>query len=232
MNRRQLLCSGVAAAVSSSITRNAMADAQKPNARPVQNLSTIAGSAGISSLQIHARDHGAVGDGNTLNTVKLQEALDRCYVLGGGEVVLPAGRYLTGGLSLRSNVTLRLGKDAILLGSDNLGHYRVGQVRWEGKWIPGYLGLIHAIDAKNIAIVGEGRIEGNVAVSGRPSQENPLRRPALIEPIGCDGVRLEGFSTHYAHMWSRWRHPQFRLQLLSQPIHGPTEPTAQALTRN
>ncbi len=115
---------------------------------------------------------------------------------------MPAGRYLTGSLILRSNTTLRLAKDAVLLGSPDLEHYRVGQVRWEGKWIPGYFGLIHAVDARNIAIAGEGRIEGNIAVAGRPTKDNPLRRPALIEPIGCTGVLLEGFSTLYAHMWS------------------------------
>jgi polygalacturonase len=203
MNRRQLLCSSVAAAVCSTIARDAIARAQQPNARSVEKpASTIPGDAGISSLRINARDHGAIGDGTTLNTAMLQEALDRCNVLGGGEVVIPAGRYLTGSLSLRSNVTLRLEKDALLLGSDDFTHYRKGQVRWEGKWIPGYLGLIHAIDAENIAIVGDGRIEGNIAVAGRPSKDNPLRRPALIEPIGCDGVHLEGFSTLYAHMWS------------------------------
>lgn len=156
----------------------------------------------MPSLRINVREYGAVGDGVALETAKLQDALDRCNILGGGEVVVPAGRYLTGSLSLRSNVTLRLEKNAVLLGSADIAHYRVGQVRWEGKWIPGYLGLIHAIDARNISIVGEGQIEGNIAVAGRPSKDNPLRRPALIEPIGCDGVQLDGFSTLYAHMWS------------------------------
>jgi polygalacturonase len=192
MNRRQLLCSGVAASISASIARNAMAYTQKPNARPAEK----------TMLRINARDYGATGDGVTLDTAKLQGALDRCNILGGGEIVIPAGRYLTGSLSLRSNVTLRLEKDAVLQGSPDFSHYRLGQVRWEGKWIPGYLGLIHAIGARDIAIVGEGHIEGNIAVAGRPSKDNPLRRPALIEPIECDGVHLESFSTLYSHMWS------------------------------
>ena len=201
MNRRQLLCSGVAAALSSSIARNATAQDGKSVAGLGENPAST-GAGRVSPVRINASDCGAVGDGIVLNTAKLQEAVNRCNVLGGGEVVVPAGRYLTGGLSLRSNVTLRLEKGAVLLGSADFADYRVGQVRWEGKWISGYLGLIHAIDAKNVAIVGEGHIEGNVAVAGRPSRDNPLRRPALIEPIGCEGVHLEGFSTQYAHMWS------------------------------
>jgi polygalacturonase len=208
MNHRQLLGSGVAAAVSSAIARSPMCHAQSSKGHAAEEPGPrIAEVPGVSSLRINVRDHGATGDGITLDTAKLQEAIDRCNILGGGDVVLPAGRYLTGSLSLRSNVSLRLEKGAILLGSADLADYRVGQVRWEGKWIPGYLGLVHAIDASNIVIAGEGHIEGNVAVAGRPSKDNPLRRPALIEPIGCDGVHLEGFSTQYAHMWSI--HPTF-----------------------
>ncbi len=201
MNRRELLYGGMAAATCYGI-RNEVARGQRSNASCKTGASSTATAVTGSLLRINVLDHGVVGDGVTLNTARLQEALDRCNVLGGGEVVIPAGRYLTGSLSLRSNVTLRLERDAVLSGSGDLGHYQVGQVRWEGKWIPGYLGLLYARDARNIAIVGDGRIEGNVAVAGRPTKDNPLRRPALIEPIGCDGVRLEDFSTLYAHMWS------------------------------
>lgn len=196
MNRRQLLSSGVAAILSSSIARSQKAQLA------AESTPGFAGVPAMSSFRINVRDYGAAGDGITLDTAKLQQAIDRCNIFGGGEVVIPAGRYLTGSLSLRSSVSLRLEKDAVLLGSDKLADYRVGQVRWEGKWIPGHLGLIYAIDASDVAIVGEGHIEGNVSVAGRPSKDNPLRRPALIEPIGCSHVRLEGFSTQYAHMWS------------------------------
>ncbi|WP_213806127.1 glycoside hydrolase family 28 protein [Granulicella sp. dw_53] len=154
------------------------------------------------SLQLNVRDFGAVGDGVTLDTTSLQRTIDRANVLGGGDVLVPAGRYLTGGISLRSNVTLRFEPGAVLLGAPDLAHYEVAQVRWEGKWIAGYTALIHALDANHIAVIGPGTIEGNVAVAGRPTKENPLRRPALIEFINCDDVHMEGFSTLYQHMWS------------------------------
>lgn len=154
------------------------------------------------TLQLNVSDFGAKGDGTALDTAALQSALDRCNVLGGGEVLLPVGRYRTGSLALHSNVTLRLDSGAVIVGSPDLSHYTVAQVRWEGKWIPGYTALLHALDARNVAIVGSGSIEGNPAVGGRPTAANPLRRPALIEFIGCDGVHLEGFSTSYQHMWS------------------------------
>lgn len=145
-------------------------------------------------LTLNVRDFGAKGDGVTKDTAALQQAIDRCWVLGGGEVVAPAGNYLTGALALRSNTLLRLEKDAVILGSPELADYPVSQVRWEGKWIPGHLGLIYALDAEHTGVAGPGRIVANKAVGGRPNRQNPLRHPAMIEPIGCRDVRFEDFT--------------------------------------
>src|SRR3984885_2168160 len=130
-----------------------------------QSTSSLAAAAGIvrmaqaathskpaapkTPLTLNARDFGAKGDGSTKDTSALQQAIDRCSVLGGGEVLIPAGNYLTGALALRSNTLLRLAKDATILGSPDLADYPVSQVRWEGKWIHGHLGLIYALDASH-----------------------------------------------------------------------------------
>lgn len=156
----------------------------------------------IPPLQLRVTDFGAVGDGVTKNTTALQEALDRCAMLGGGEVMLPAGRFLTGTIFLRSNTRLALAADAELLGSGELADYPVSQVRWEGKWIKGHCSLIHAVDAENIAVVGPGKITGNSDVGGMPRPDYPLRHPALIEPVNCHVALFDGFSTSYDHMWN------------------------------
>src|SRR5262245_3417594 len=54
------------------------------------------------------RDYGAKGDGVTLNTVAINRALDACASTGGGQVLIPSGRYLSGTLHLRSHITLFL----------------------------------------------------------------------------------------------------------------------------
>ncbi|MGI4871265.1 MAG: glycoside hydrolase family 28 protein [Janthinobacterium lividum] len=159
------------------------------------------------ALRLSVRDFGATGDGITKDTAALQQALDRCWVLGGGEVLVPAGTYLTGAIALRSQVLLRLEKDAILLGSPDLADYPVQQVRWEGKWVPGHLGLVYSLDAHATGVVGPGSIRGGPGLGGRPTPERPLRRPALIEPIGCTDLRFEDFATDYALMWSL--HPTY-----------------------
>ena len=87
---------------------------------------TRAGAAGRPreaerrGVVLDLRDFGAKGDGATKDTGALQQALERCGVLGGGEVVVPAGSYLTGAVALRSGTTLRLDKDAVLVGPGGL----------------------------------------------------------------------------------------------------------------
>jgi polygalacturonase len=115
---------------------------------------------------------------------------------------MPPGGYLTGALALRTNTLLRLDAQASVLGSPDLADYPVTQVRWEGKWIPGRAGLIYAIGAAHIGVSGPGKVVGNTAVGGRPTPGDPLRRPALVEPIGCTGVLLDGFSATQGRMWT------------------------------
>jgi polygalacturonase len=155
-----------------------------------------------SKLVLNVRDFGATGDGKTKDTIALQQAIDRCFVLGGGEVLVPPGEYFTGAIALKSNTILRLDKEAAIIGSPDFEDYPISQLRWEGKWIKSHVSLIYAFDADNIGIVGPGKIVGNTALGGRPNATNPLRHPALIEPVGCNNIRLEDFHTSYYLMWS------------------------------
>ena len=156
------------------------------------------GCASVSRAPFNVRAFGATGDGKTKDTAAFQKALDACAAAGGGEVVVPAGDYLIGSIELKSKTTLRLEKDAKLLGSPDLADYPVIKVRWEGRWIDGHRALISAIKAEHIAVVGPGHIAGNPALGGRQMP----RRPAVIEPIDCRDVRLEGFSASQQRMWT------------------------------
>src|ERR1700750_2642263 len=74
--------------------------------------------------QISAKDYpaslfGINSDGITLNTRSIQAAIDYISVNGGGRLVFYVGRYLSGSIHLKSNVTLQLEEGAVLIGSLN-----------------------------------------------------------------------------------------------------------------
>lgn len=153
-------------------------------------------------LILNVMDFGAKADGITKDSLAIQQAIDRCSVLGGGEVLFPKGNYFTGAIALKSKVLLRLEKEAVIMGSPDFADYPVSQVRWEGKWIKGHVGLIYGFNVQDSGIAGPGKVAGNHALGGRPNAKYPLRHPALIEPINCSNLRFEDFSTDYYLMWS------------------------------
>jgi len=153
-------------------------------------------------VEVNVKDLGATGDGKTKDTVSLQLAIERCSSLGGGEVVVPAGDYLTGALALRSNVVLRIEDGATLNGSPDMTDYPYAQVRWEGHWMKGYIGFINARDAENIGILGPGKIVASPKIQGRLERSTGVRLPALLEFVNCKNVNVENCYTQQAGMWS------------------------------
>jgi hypothetical protein len=104
---------------------------------------------------VHA--YGAKGDGITKDTEALNAAIRDCHSRGGGTVVLSAGTYRSGTVRLLDNITLKLEPGSVLLGSDDLADYSHLARSSEER----DTALIVAENAHNIAIVGEGTIDGN-----------------------------------------------------------------------
>ena len=116
----------------------------------------------IAATDYNVLHQGAVGDGKTLNTQSLQSAIDALHAKGGGQLYFPAGRYMTGSLQLKSNVTLYLEKEAVLLGSTSPYDYPGFSTEKELKVNNDHFdqALIYAEGAENIGITGEGCIDG------------------------------------------------------------------------
>lgn len=94
-------------------------------------------------------------------TKALQKAIDKCSAKGGGRVVIPKGEYLTGPITLKSNVNLHIEEGAVLKFSNNPADYKPFVVtRWEGMDCINYRPLIYAFGEKNIAITGKGILDG------------------------------------------------------------------------
>ena len=177
-------------------------------------------------MKINIRDLGA-NESGTLQTKIIQKAIDECFFNDGGEVIIPEGNFLTGGIRLRSNVTLHLLENAKLIGSrdpeDYFEHFNdtlepfepeilskerrasnqgiiVDYDKHGGRW---YNALIRAYKAENIKIIGEkgSQIDGMDCYD--EMGEEQYRGPHAISLIKCSNVYLSGYeiinSSNWAH---------------------------------
>ena len=144
---------------------------------------------------------GVIGDGATLNTGSLQKAIDKCSADGGCTLHFPAGRYLTGTIQIKNGVTLRLAKDAILLGSTDAADYRNLDPFTDGSGNPMGYALIVAVDAANVGIDGEGTIDGQSPQL--KAKQNPyLMRPFLVRWVRCSNVTVKGVRLTNPGAWT------------------------------
>ena len=105
--------------------------------------------------------YGAKPDGSTLNTKSINDAITASAKKGGGVVLIPSGIWLTGPLVLKTNVNLRLAKNALLQFSPDYTQYPLVAGNWEGVPAARNQSPISATGAQNIAITGWGIIDGN-----------------------------------------------------------------------
>ena len=158
--------------------------------------------------------YGAVADGRTNNTIVIQKVIDEASAQGGGAVLVPAGRFVTGVINIKSNVELHLDKDAFLLGSPVRADYGEGKAS----------ALIVSDHQHHIAITGQGTIDGqgeallkdiyvrlnagtlrdtewkteNPWHQVRPEEDN---RPKLIEFRNCDDIKIKGITIKNGLCW-------------------------------
>jgi len=150
-------------------------------------------------------DHGAFGDGWTLNTKTIQAAIVRCASDGGGVVVVPKGTFITGAIFLKQGVNLHIEKDATLKGTIEQTEYPVVKTRWEGAETQRSAALLNAIDLTGVEVTGEGTIDGggdewlrifnemNAQKGIPPKTKAPVPspgRPKLICFQNCRDVRI------------------------------------------
>jgi DNA sulfur modification protein DndE len=140
-------------------------------------------------------DHGAVGDGRTLNTKAFAEAILACAKAGGGVVVVPPGTWLTGPIELESNVNLRVETGALVQFSKRLEDF---------PFIPGLDGKskrfvitppLHAFLKRNVAITGGGVFDGAGEVW------RYVKKPDVTEKRWKEFVASGGVVTDDGRQW-------------------------------
>lgn len=142
-------------------------------------------------------DFGAVPDGLTNNTEAFKKAIETCSENGGGKVMVPKGKYLTGAIHLENNVNLYLEEESEILFSTNpKDYYPLVPTSFEGVELMNYSPLIYAHKKKNIAVTGKGILNGQASndnwwtwkgsdnygwEKGMASQLDSLNLPRLME---------------------------------------------------
>ncbi len=149
--------------------------------------------------------YGARADGVAKDTLALQKAIDVCAADGGGTVRLAAGTYLSAPIVLKSGITLQIDRGAKLLGSPDHSDYPA-KIEFRA---PGLQSLVSATNASNVAITGEGTIDGNgetwwemarkVKNAGVLGNDHP--RPRLVVFDHCRHIRIEGVTIQNSPMW-------------------------------
>ena len=104
--------------------------------------------------------YGAVADGKTMATESIRKAIVACSKDGGGKVIVPAGKFLSGPIHLENNVNLHIMEGAEILFSTNPDDfYPLVHTSFEGMELMNYSPLIYAKNKKNIAVTGKGNAE-------------------------------------------------------------------------
>ena len=162
-NRRQFLQSATLATSALVLTRCAVLG----RSRSDDGWDMVPGIlARIRPPQFPNRDfnitqYGAVGDGRTDCSAAFRQAINACNAAGGGRVVVPAGRFLTGPLTLKSNVNLHVARGGTIAFDTDYNKYVPPVLtRWEGVELMGVSPFIYALDQENVAISGEGTLDG------------------------------------------------------------------------
>jgi len=93
-------------------------------------------------------------------TAAIRAAIEACHAAGGGHVVVPKGEWLTGAVRLLSNVDLHVARGATLRFDTDPAAYPVVLTRWEGIECMNFSPFIYAFEQENIAITGEGTLDG------------------------------------------------------------------------
>ncbi len=155
-------------------------------------------------------DYGAKGDGKVLDSQAIQRAIDACHRNGGGQVLLPDGIYLSATIQIKDHVNLHLAKNAIILGTTDYKSYKNLDPFTDGLGVDVGRALLVAVDAKDIALTGEGCIDGQgKELKARHVQEDKRSegqrwglRLFLLRFVRCQNVNLKGVTLRSSAAWT------------------------------
>ncbi len=164
----------------------------------------------------NVRDFGAKGDGITLDSGAINAAIAACSAAGGGKVMVPPGKFYSGTLQLRSQVTLFLDAGARLIGSTNLQDYSsfvppegTPESKFRAGW---HRALLVGDGLTDVTVTGHGIIDGNKVFDAKG--EERMRGPHTVILGNCTNLVFRDISfvdsANYAIMLEKCEKVDFR----------------------
>ena len=145
---------------------------------------------------LNIKKSGAIADGYFLNTIPINSAIESLSKKGGGVVLVPSGLWLTGPIVLKSNINLHIANGATLLFTDDKSQYPLVEGNWEGLPQMRNQSPISATGVTNIAITGQGIIDGN-GDGWRSVKSDKLTASQWKKLVSSGGVTSEDKKTWY-----------------------------------
>jgi len=144
------------------------------------------------------RDYGATGDGVTNDAAAIQQAIDAATGTG-GSVVLAGGTYLSGTVTLKSNMTFFIASSAVLLGSTAVADYPAQAPNTGNTQLSNCKrALLYAPEASHLRIDGGGTIDGQ----GDAFSGVEATRPMLIWSVLSSNVTIQNLYLKKGAVWS------------------------------
>ena len=171
---------------------------------------------------------GAKNDGKTDCRAAFAKAIRKASAMKGAKIVVPEGTYyIKGPIVLASNVCIELQKGATLKFAPEEKYYPVVSTSWEGTFLYNYSPFIYGYECHDVAIIGEGTIDGNamttfaqwrpkqkldkdlsrkmnheeVALKDRQFGKGHWLRPQLLQLYNCQGITIEGVKITNSPFW-------------------------------
>ena len=141
-------------------------------------------------------DFGAVGDGLTKNTEAFAKAIDAVAAKGGGKVVIPRGIWITGPITLKSNINLHAEAGALVIFSSDFNDYPLVKTSFEGLDTYRTISPINGKDLVNVAITGSGTFDGS-GDAWRPTKKSKLTDAQWKALVKSGGVLSDDGKTWY-----------------------------------
>ena len=187
----------------------------------------------LHAVVFDVQTFGAKGDGKANDTQAIQAAIDAAAKVGGGEVYLPAGTYISGSIFLKDNIDFHLEKGATLLGSTNRVDYAAPETLSPLNFPPwpsessSSAHLVICRERKNVTVRGPGCIDGQakaflVSSDGKVYDQDciPWRPSQMLWFAQCEDVRVLNLEIAHSTQWGCFFHGCNRVEMRGCRVHN------------